>query len=359
MALLCATAPGIYAQSSYPVETVGTPASPCLAWSYSGWSNSQLTYSGNGQVENSNSSNNPGASGGGNIFFPSAVGTFLKISGFNPTSPPVSMDITFSMFGYNTTNLTELTLEYTTDGVNYTALPYKRLFRNYLPATPWDVMVSDPLPGSVNFNTLQLRFRQTTLTETFRIDDIEANFYYTLPIKLISFSAAATNSGTQIKWKANATHEQEKFVVEKSLDGRNFAPISTQMAHVGEFNYAYIDKATADKTFYRLKMTDVSGRSNYSQAVFVQTKNTSTGLVQNVYPIPANDVINTQLLASTQQTAEITVSDLSGRTVLSQSYALMAGSNNCVLNIAKMNAGIYILRIRSGEVLETRKVVIQ
>lgn len=348
-------------QNNYPMETVGTPTTSCVVNSYTGWANNGLlTFSGTSEVQNVNASNNLSASGNGNVFFNNVVGTTLEISGFAPTSTPQSLDITFSMFGYDPSNLTELVLEYTTDGVNYTPLPYKRLFRNYLPPTPWDVMVSDAVPGTVNFSTLKIRFRQTSNVQTFRIDDIAASFYFTLPIKLISFSAYSAKEQNQLEWRANSTDANEYFVVEKSDNGRYFTPVANvQVKGVGDYSYRYADNA-AGKTFYRLKLVDVSGRTTYSSIIFVNEKATSNELIQKIYPVPATQVLNSQLLSSKQENVMLSLSDMSGRIVLNRSFSLTQGMNNCAVNVEKLTAGMYILKVvTAGNITETKTVIVQ
>ena len=348
-------------QNSYPMETVGSPTASCVVNTYTGWANNGLlSFSGTSEVQNVNASNNLSASGGGNVFFTNTVGTDLEISGFAPSTAPQSLDITFSMYGYNPSNLSELILEYTTDGVNYTPLIYKRLFRNYLPPTPWDVMVSDPLPGTISFTNLKLRFRQTSNVQTFRIDDIEANFYFTLPIKLISFSAYNAKGENQLEWRASSTDEHEYFVVEKSANGRFFTPIANvQVKGIGDHSYRFADNATG-KTFYRLKLVDVSGRTTYSSIVYINEKANGTELIQKIYPVPATLVLNTQLLSTKQENVMVSLSDMSGRNVITRSFSLTPGMNNCALNVEKLNAGMYILKIVTAEnITETKTVIIQ
>lgn len=360
-ALLCAAHLTTNAQNSYPMETVGTPSSSAAVTAYSGWTNNGvLTFSGNAEVQNINPSNNLSASGGGNVFFTNVTGTYLDISGFAPTTVPQGLDITFGMYGYNPVNLNELVLEYSTDGgTTYTPLTYKRLFRNYLPPTPWDVMVSDPLPGSINFSNFKIRFRQTSAAQQFRIDDFEANFYYTLPIKLISFSAQPNKTETLLSWKANSTDEHEYFVVEKSHDGRKFNPIATvQVKGVGDHHYKFSDLATA-KTFYRLKLVDVSGKTNYSQILYVNGGDAGTGFIQKVYPVPARQTINAQVLSTKEDNAVIRVIDMWGKTILVRNQMLISGINNCSVDVQKLSQGMYLLQITTGTVSETKPVLIQ
>jgi hypothetical protein len=358
--LLCTIYFTSFSQTSYQMETVGTPVSSCNAGSYTGWVNSGvLTFNGNAEVQNTNASNNMNASGGGNVMFTNTAGTYLQISGFNPSTVPASMDISFDMYGYNVNNLNELVLEYSTDGITYTQVPYRRLLRNYVAPTPWDLMVSDPLPGNIASTNLKIRFRQTSTTQIFQLDDIAANFYSTLPVKLISFTAAKIKSDVQLNWIGASTDEHEYFVLEKSFDGRYFSEVANVQAKgIGEFTYNYNDKAGAEKTFYRLKLVDANGRSNYSQMVFVQNV-TKFELIQSIYPNPAKNSLNTQLLSSKQDNAVLQLTDLSGRLVMNKQFSLAPGINNCALALEKLKAGMYVLKISANGTIETRPIVIQ
>lgn len=359
-ALLCLFAISGKSQN-YPMETVGTPSNTCMAETYNGWANTGLlVFNGNSEVQNVNSSNNLNASGGGNVFFTNTPGTFLQISGFNPANSPATMDISFSMYGYNVNNLSELVLEYSTDGINYTALPYKRLFRNYLPPTPWDVMVSDPLPAAVGFTSVKLRFRQTSSTQQFRIDDIETNFYSALPVHLLNFSAFKLKSDVQVNWTVRSVSDKEVYVLERGNDGRHFTPVATMNATgVGEFAYTYTDISTGDKTFYRLKLTDADGKTAYSQIIFIQPVIRDNRLIQSVYPVPARDRVNTQVVGNSGETAQVMLTDMSGRVVRMQQFNLATGFNNCALDVQGLHAGAYVLRISSGARIETKTILVQ
>lgn len=346
-------------QTTYAMETVGNPSTSTAIASYAGWTNNGiLTFSGNAEVQNLSPSNNLSASGGGNVFFNNVVGTNFEIRGFNPSSTPTGLDITFDMYGYDPANLNQLVLEYSTDGVTYTPVAYRRMFRNYMPPTPWDIMVSDPLPGTLNFSALRLRFRQTTATQQFRIDDIQASFYYVLPIKLTSFSGKQVKDQNNLQWQANSTEDKEHFLVEKSTDGRNFTTLANiPVKGIGDFSYSFNDNATG-KTFYRLKLVDATGKFNYSQIVFLDAK-AGSELVQKIYPVPARQVLNTQLHSSKDAKATVILTDMSGRVVVNNTYSLMQGMNNCAIDVQRLKAGMYILKIVTGDLTETRPVMVQ
>lgn len=347
-------------QTSYPMETVGTPSGTYTVSTYAGWANhGVLSFSGTAQVQNTNPSNNPGASGGGNIFFTNTVGTYLEITGFAPTTAPQSLDITFAMHGYNQANMSELILEYSTNGSTYTPLTYRRLFRNYLPPTPWDIMVSDPLPGNISFTTLKLRFRQNTNTQQFHIDDIEANMYYTLPVKLISFSGATSNKINRLQWKATSTDRNEHFLVERSSDGRSFQPIGRVNAYeTGEHLYGFNDGSNGN-TFYRLRLVDADSKHAYSPVIYLAADNSGSGFLRNVYPVPAKTELNTILYSSVSGKATITLVDMKGRISRQQSFGLLPGINNCPLQVHNLQKGVYILKASGDAEVQVRTIMIQ
>jgi hypothetical protein len=358
--LLAFTLPCLAQQNIYPIETVGTPASIIPVTSYTGWSNNGLLiYSGTAEIQNDICSNNIGASGYGNIYFSNVPGKSFELTGLNAALPPSSVDITFGMFGYDPNNLTELVLEYTIDGINYSPLAYKRLFRYFFPPTPWDVMVSDPLPASVNIATLKYRFRQTSNTKSFRIDDIQVNYYYSLPIKLISFSMNSNKNEVALNWRATCDNNSEIFIVEKSIDGRSFTPVSNNIAvKKGDHSYSFTDGNFSARSFYRLKMKDASGKVNYSQVLLADKKIIKGGLINNLYPMPASETLNVQLYSNATQKATVSLTDATGKTVKNISVSLAEGINNSAIDVRSLQSGMYFLKVATTNAIESKLVFI-
>lgn len=176
---------GIFSQTIIFSETIGTCCSNTNTTTASTtFDNSGLTFSGTADTRTSiASSGYTGASGGRNVFFTNIVDRDLVISGINTTG---YSSLTLSFGHYKSTNASnnELVVEVSTDGTNYTSLSYSRPTGsgtvNWLLITP-----SGSIPATAN---LRIRFRQTSTTPQFRVDDI----------KLVGILATTCSTPTQL-----------------------------------------------------------------------------------------------------------------------------------------------------------------
>ena len=157
-------------------ENVGTPSSTTLINSYTGWQNNGvLTFTGLGDVRTTSPSNvYSGASGSGNVFLTNdSTSRFLEISGINTLGfVPGTFDLSFGAFKSTiASNMSELSLEYSSDGSNYTALSIP-LQPTGSGTTNWRLIELSDL-GLPTVMNLRLRWTNTSSTSPqFRLDDI-------------------------------------------------------------------------------------------------------------------------------------------------------------------------------------------
>ena len=127
-----------------------------------------LTYGGTADVRVTTVSNNVGASGGNNVFVTNSIGRFFEISNIDSSNFD---NITLSTGFYKSTtasNGSELVIEVSSDGITYTPLSFTiptgtgtAIWRTITP--------TGSIPTCYN---LRIRFRQTSSTPQFRIDDV-------------------------------------------------------------------------------------------------------------------------------------------------------------------------------------------
>lgn len=166
-------------------ENVGNPAGTTDITSYTGWQNNgTYSYSGSGDVRSTTASSGyTGASGNGNVFLTSSTGATFEISGIN-TSSYSSISISFGAYKSTAaSSMSELVLEYSIDGVVYTAIS--------IPAQPtgagtaiWRLItISNSIPSTTN---LRLRWTNTSAAPQFRIDDISLSYDNVINVGSIS-----------------------------------------------------------------------------------------------------------------------------------------------------------------------------
>ena len=362
-------------------ETIGTPAAPSSVSAYTGWVNQNvLDYSGTALVDTANPSTNTYGSGGGNIFLTNTPGTSFQVSGFSDIPNSVSVNIQFSMYGHDTSNINslgDLELQVSSDsGSTWTTVPYSwayALFPTPPNVTPWDYFTADmPLPYTfhptpnplddeyayTDFSDVFVRFVQTSSTKAFRIDDLHVFPMALLSIQLLSFDALVFGRHTTVSWKAVTKSEYETFFLERSLDGKTFSSISEHKAKgKGTFSYSYQDAATASTCYYRLKLVEEGGRISSSKILTVAQKTNGSGILRTIYPNPAKDVLYLEIGSSSNQAITVAIIDLAGRQVKKVVFPATT-TGIFQLSLADVTAGSYVLLVDNGAIQQEKKIVV-
>lgn len=170
-----------------------------------------------------------------------------------------------------------------------------------------------------------------------------------MPIELQGFQATkkSDNSGVNLSWQTAMEINNDRFVVERSQNGKSFEAIGTVLGN-GNSNvvnrYAFTDNAPmAGANFYRLRSIAFDGLDQVSSSVLVRL-----GAAQNIQ-IATNPVQNGQLEllldADQSQNAQVVVYDGVGRPVLQTAMEWPAGQYSTVLNVSSLPAGYYVVKI--------------
>lgn len=181
----------------------------------------------------------------------------------------------------------------------------------------------------------------------------------TLPVIISSFTATKTtastvvlqwvtlteinNRGFAIERNSNGSWEQTGFVRSQSPDGNSSSKLNYQFTDI---NY------NKGITQYRIKQTDLDGKSKYSEIRAVRGEQETAKTV--VFPNPASDG-NITVLFSDAAPRDISVLDMTGRTV-KQWKAYQQQS----LQVNNLVAGMYSIRAidqSSGKVI-VEKIII-
>ena len=171
-------------------ESMGSPTATTLIPAYetaNGFDNINYLMYGSGDVRTSSASSGyTGATGGGNVFITNTLGKNFVISGIN-TSGLTGMVLSFGVFKSTTaSNGSELLVQYSTDSLNYTTLPFTLLPTGSGTAI-WFLRSVTGIPA---VNKLFIQFIQNGITPQFRIDDVSLT--YENPNPIITFSGSST-----------------------------------------------------------------------------------------------------------------------------------------------------------------------
>lgn len=148
-----------------------------------------------------------GASGLKNVFITNTLTRYFEISGINTTC---YSNLVLSFGAHKSTivsDMTELVLEYSTDGVSYTRIIFPAQATGSGTAI-WRLISAISLPaGANNVPNLRLRWTQTSTTPQFRIDDITLTGVGVPTTQASSFNASGiTDVQMDIAWsRGNGT----------------------------------------------------------------------------------------------------------------------------------------------------------
>lgn len=163
-----------------------------------------------------------------------------------------------------------------------------------------------------------------------------------LPVEWLSVSAEVVkDSEVKVNWSTASESQNERFVVERSSDGRQFTPIGSLDA-VGNSNerqdYTYTDEAPLEGfNYYRIQQQDIDGTYSYSSIVnALMTRTASNEKLVVLYPNPGRDEV------FFSQPADYQLLTVDGQ-------LLSEGRAEQQLNVSSLPTGTYLVRIDGGE----------
>ena len=161
-----------------------------------------------------------------------------------------------------------------------------------------------------------------------------------------------------LNWETLAEDNSNYFEVERAMDGVNFIKIATVPAKRYSNTkqlYTFDNKnVPAGTLYYRIKYTSKTGKITYTDVKFVQIGAGSFAF-GSVYPNPFKDDIRIVVNLLTADRVSFQLTDVNGRSILTQQQWLSAGVNNTVVKLSNLASGTYFLTMASS----TEKKVVQ
>ncbi|TKB99072.1 glycosyl hydrolase [Pedobacter cryophilus] len=198
-----------------------------------------------------------------------------------------------------------------------------------------------------------IRLRFTKTADIAYLDDVSLVEVSTLPINILTFAGNAVNDGVKINWQTSSEVNNEKFILYRSSNGKDFSPIATINGSGNSskiISYNYLDRFPANGVnYYQLSQTDFDGKSENFSPIVVHFKLEDLADHLKIY----SDSKATQIGLdwSNEETVTASVFDLSGKKIFTDKVNLQNGKNLVNLDTAsKLESNqIYILTISGGE----------
>lgn len=173
-----------------------------------------------------------------------------------------------------------------------------------------------------------------------------------LPVELKQFSATAVRQDAQLSWSTASELNNDRFVVERSLDGLTFSAIGTvrgKGTSTQQSKYSFTDAGAARfgaLIYYRLKQLDFDGTATFSPVRTVKFVD-AIKVDVSVYPNPSQGNATLDLTGLPAGNYQVQVLDLTGRSL---QILTLAGQQEHPLQVQALPHGSYIVRVRGAAV---------
>lgn len=178
---------------------------------------------------------------------------------------------------------------------------------------------------------------------------IDAGFKFNpaLPVNLTSFEAQLMNgSQVMLKWVTASEQDNKHFIVERSIDGREYEPIGVVEGNgtttlVSSYSHEDLDPYYG-YNYYRLKQVDFDGKYEYShvETVIINGQDLPDLVV---YPNPIQKSTTLRVVTPFEKDAMIEVVNNVGKTL--QIVEMPQGANSKQIDMSNYPEGMYYLYI--------------
>lgn len=185
-----------------------------------------------------------------------------------------------------------------------------------------------------------------------------------LPVTLTNFNAAIRNKAVALTWSTATEINNEGFVIEKSVNGRDFSKIAFVASKAVDgnstaaINYQFEDGKLLDgKSYYRLRQVDRDGKAALSETRFVQ--NAISGFTVKVLTNPVKENIVLSMKSNSTKQVQVSLTNASGVVLYSRNQQITAGDHNISIPVQQYATGLLLLNVKDGDSNQTFKVVKQ
>ena len=177
-----------------------------------------------------------------------------------------------------------------------------------------------------------------------------------LPVKINSFTVKKNNSSVSIFWQTQTEIDMKEYVVERSVDGNHWEAIARINANSNNntiHDYTVLDtKPKTGINYYRLKTIELSQVFQYTEIKSVVFNKLQSIIIA---PNPAVDFINVNFSNPNNVYTTIELYNANGVLVTK----LSTSEDFAKLNTRNFSKGLYVVKVKVGDIIENKKIIIQ
>lgn len=187
-----------------------------------------------------------------------------------------------------------------------------------------------------------------------------------LPVALTHFVAQRQENNVKLSWETASEQNNRGYEVQVSTDSRtfralSFVPSRAEGNSTGRNTYNYLD-TEANKTgvrYYRLRQVDLDGTEKFYGPQAISFSKAGSLVALQAAPNPFTNELTLSLPSlGNARTGTVVLTDMMGRTALSQPLTLAAGVGEVRLPaLSNLPTGMYHLRLNLNGELQTMKLL--
>ena len=189
------------------------------------------------------------------------------------------------------------------------------------------------------------------------VEDVLVQGAAILPLNLAHLKANLENETTaRLEWAVDNHSDASHYLIHRSLDGGNsFEEIGRVNAECsqGMVSYTFNDQpgVSSQNVFYKIKEVEMDGSVHYSELAEVYMPFIGLQAEMKAFPNPTAKGQGMNLAfphIPGGESATITITDLTGRTLSTQTILQSETTNLVELPVQNFDAGIYFVKVTSG-----------
>lgn len=234
------------------------------------------------------------------------------------------------------------------------SLSLNEYYWNYTTTYGEPVTASDMMVYLSDVKEIYIRGDYKTSVETSWLDNVMiSGTPILLPVELSDFDGIATSNNTvELNWTTLTENDCLGFGIEKSMgNNAEFSEIGFVAGNgttTDLHNYTFTDDNFTAAAYYRLKQLDNSGDVFYSRTIYIAS-GAHPVVSSQVYPNPANNVINIATKGDVKNITGLQVTDMFGNIVYSNANYTTSSDAVTSLEISNFTSGMYFLMITSDQ----------
>lgn len=182
-----------------------------------------------------------------------------------------------------------------------------------------------------------------------------------LPVTLKSFDAKLFSSKVQLDWATAEEINFSHFIVERSVDGKEYKESALVFAdaHSVDYKYSYaesVNQSASGLLYYRLKMVDRDGTYKFSAVRIVKMNMKNSVVAISAYPNPvANELRIT--IPSNWQAKQVVYDVVNMNGVIIKHKINASASQTETIQLGDLSSGIYVVRLKAGDESAIQQIV--